>query len=207
MTRKKKVVPVLEEGVDESLETGKDLELNKFVEKELVPMIDSFVESHLDGKHVTKEQIQDFYDKVMEKLLNKNYIDAGRIPSFTDPEQNPTKTQGESLSKFEEAVNNTYESFNNRPTKLNMTEKLIVGVSKLCKSLGLESMSKFCMKQLTTDNLKNISNREQLLADAISIGSALKSTSNRNEPTIDKKINEIVTKRANDRTGGMGGRT
>jgi len=41
---------------------------------ELVPMIDTFVASHLNGQIVTEAEIRQFYTDVLGKLQQQNYI-------------------------------------------------------------------------------------------------------------------------------------
>ncbi len=75
-----------------------------------------------------------------------------------------------------------------------MTEKLIFGLGKFCESLGLNSLSKFCMKQIKPENLEKITNREKVLASAID---AVSTVGNGNKPT---KVEALVEKRAANRT-------
>ena len=46
----------------------------EYAKAELVPMIDTFVASHLNGQIVTEAEIRQFYTDVLGKLQQQNYI-------------------------------------------------------------------------------------------------------------------------------------
>lgn len=102
-------------------------------------------------------------------------------------------------SKFDEAIQQTIKTINDHqtlPLKLDMTEKLMFSVGKFCESLGLESISKFCMKQIKPENLEKITSREKVLASAMD---AVSTVGKGNKPT---KVEALVEKRAANRTSG-----
>jgi hypothetical protein len=97
-------------------------------------------------------------------------------------------------SKFDEAIEQTLKTLNDHqtlPLKLDMTEKLMFGVGKVCESLGLESISKFFMKQIKLENLEKITNSEKVLVsdmDSLStIGKGNQSKSTKVEALIEKR--------------------
>ena len=101
-------------------------------------------------------------------------------------------------SKFDEAIQQTIKTINDHqlPLKLDMTEKLMFGVGKFCESLGLESISKFCMKQIKPENLEKIINREKVLANAMSAVSTI-GKGNQSKST---KVEALIEKRTANRT-------
>lgn len=219
-------------GVAEQLgESAENLRHAEYAKTTLVPMIDSFVASHVNGQIATDPEIRQFYTDVLTNLVKEGYISAEEAKKFQEPSKIVIKEKTEvertgfmvkfmgskqtvetertidGPSGFDEAVKETIKTINNHgamPLKLEMTEKLMFGVGKLCKSLGLESMSKFCMQQIKPENLEKITTREKVLASAIDAVSAIGSKGDRAKPGT--KVEALVAKRAENRSGGMGGR-
>ena len=101
--------------------------------------------------------------------LNLKLLKIGLYARVSSEKQAQEKTI-DGPSKFDEAIQQTIKTINDHqtlPLKLDMTEKLMFGVGKFCESLGLESLSKFCMKQIKPEHLEKITNREKVLASAI----------------------------------------
>jgi len=193
-------------------EKAEELRHSEYAKAELIPMIDAFVASHLNGQIVTEPEIRQFYTDVLGKLQQQNYITAEEAANFTKPstivikeETNGSKKKIQTEktidgpSKFDEAIQQTIKTINDHqtlPLKLDMTEKLMFGVGKFCESLGLESLSKFCMKQIKPEHLEKITNREKVLASAIDTVSGL-GKSNQSKPT---KVEALIEKRTANRT-------
>ena len=55
-------------------EKAEELRHAEYAKAELVPMIDTFVASHLNGQIVTEAEIRQFYTDVLGKLQQQNYI-------------------------------------------------------------------------------------------------------------------------------------
>jgi hypothetical protein len=199
-------------------EKAEELRHTEYAKAELIPMIDTFVASHLDGQIVTEPEIRQFYTDVLGKLQQQNYITPEEAANFTQPSKIVIKEETEveqtgfmalisggkkkiqtektidGPSKFDEAIQQTLKTINDHqtlPLKLDMTEKLMFGVGKFCESLGLESISKFCMKQIKPENLEKITNREKVLASAMdsvsTIGKGNQSKSTKVEALIEKR--------------------
>ena len=72
-------------------------------------------------------------------------------------------------------------------------------VGKFCESLGLELISKFCVKQIKLENLEKITNSEKVLAsdmdsvNTIGKGNQSKST----------KVEALIEKRTANRTNSV----
>ena len=224
--------PVVEEAPKGFKDSATDLRHAMYAKTELVPMIDSFVASHVDGQIATEPEIRQFYTDVLRNLETGGYISAEEAENFRKPSKIVIKEETEvertglmgkliggkqkvqtertidGPSGFDEAVKGTIKTINDHdaiPLKLDMTEKLMFGVSKLCKSLGLESMSKFCMQQIKPENLAKITTREKVLASAIDAVSTIGNKADK--PKTGTKVEALVTSRAENRNGGMGGRT
>jgi polyhydroxyalkanoate synthesis regulator phasin len=219
-------------GVSEQLrEAAENLRHAEYAKTTLVPMIDSFVASHVNGQIATEPEIRQFYTDVLTNLVKEGYISAEEAKKFQEPSKVVIKEETEvertgfmgkimggkqkvqtertidGPSGFDEAVKGTIKTINDHGAmqlKLDMTEKLMFGVGKLCKSLGLESMSKFCMQQIKPENLEKITTREKVLASAIDAVSAIGSKGDQPKPGT--KVEALVAKRAENRSGGMGGR-
>ncbi len=212
-------------------EAAENLKHAEYAKTTLVPMIDSFVASHVNGQIATEPEIRQFYTDVLTNLVKEGYISAEEAKKFQEPSKVVIKEETEvertgfmgkimggkqkvqtertidGPSGFDEAVKGTIKTINDHGAmqlKLDMTEKLMFGVGKLCKSLGLESMSKFCMQQIKPENLEKITTREKVLASAIDAVSAIGSKGDRAKPGT--KVEALVTQRAENRSGGMGGR-
>ncbi len=204
-------------------EKAEELRHAEYAKAELVPMIDTFVASHLNGQIATEAEIRQFYTDVLGKLQQQNYITPEEAANFTKPSKIVIKEETEveqtglralfsggkkkiqtektidGTSKFDEAIQQTIKTINDHqtlPLKLDMTEKLMFGVGKFCESLGLESISKFCMKQIKPENLEKITSREKVLASAMD---AVSTVGKGNKPT---KVEALVEKRAANRTSG-----
>lgn len=204
-------------------EKAEELRHSEYAKAELIPMIDAFVASHLNGQIVTEPEIRQFYTDVLGKLQQQNYITAEEAANFKKPSKIVIKEETEveqtglmafisggkkkvqtektidGPSNFDEAIQQTIKTINDHqtlPLKLDMTEKLMFGVGKFCESLGLESLSKFCMKQIKPEHLEKITNREKVLASAIDTVSGL-GKSNQSKPT---KVEALIEKRTANRT-------
>ena len=203
-------------------EKAEELRHAEYAKAELVPMIDTFVASHLNGQIVTEAEIRQFYTDVLGKLQQQNYITPEEAANFTKPSKIVIKEETEveqtglralfsggkkkiqtektidGPSKFDEAIQQTIKTINDHqlPLKLDMTEKLMFGVGKFCESLGLESISKFCMKQIKPENLEKIINREKVLANAMSAVSTI-GKGNQSKST---KVEALIEKRTANRT-------
>ena len=195
-------------------EAAENLKHAEYAKTTLVPMIDSFVASHVNGQIATEPEIRQFYTDVLTNLVKEGYISAEEAKKFQEPSKvvikeetevertgfqaiigNKKKVQTERTidgpSGFDEAVKGTIKTINDHGAmqlKLDMTEKLMFGVGKLCKSLGLESI----------ENLEKITTREKVLASAIDAVSAIGSKDRSKSGT---KVEALVTKRAENRSG------
>ena len=92
----------------------------QYVKKNLVPMIDNFVASHVNGQVVTEPEIKKFYTDALNKLQKDGHISADTVKDFTKPSVGAP-------SKFEQAVGNTLQTINNKeplPLKLVSPSKL-----------------------------------------------------------------------------------
>lgn len=228
--------PVEEEAPGKGLaeqfrEAAENLKHAEYAKTTLVPMIDSFVASHVNGQIATEPEIRQFYTDVLTNLVKEGYISPEEAKKFQEPSKVVIKEETEvertglmgkimggkqkvqtertidGPSEFDKAVTGTIKTINDHgamPLKLDMTEKLMFGVGKLCKSLGLESMSKFCMQQIKPENLEKITAREKVLASAIDAVSAIGSKGD--QPKSGTKVEALIAKRAENRSGGMGGR-
>ncbi|WP_322776672.1 hypothetical protein, partial [Candidatus Megaera venefica] len=166
----------------------------QYVKKNLVPMIDKFVASHVNGQVVTEPEIKKFYTDALNKLQKDGHISADTVKDFTKPSVGAP-------SKFEQAVGNTLQTINNKeplPLKLGMGEKLMFSLGKVCNALGLKAIGKSCMNQIKPENLQKITNRENILAHSVDIVSNLRET----QKTSGSKVAQnLVAARAANRKG------
>ena len=166
----------------------------QYVKKNLVPMIDKFVASHVNGQVVTEPEIKKFYTDALNKLQKDGHISADTVKDFTKPSVGAP-------SKFEQAVSNTLQTINNKeplPLKLGMGEKLMFSLGKVCNALGLKAIGKSCMNHIKPENLQKITNRENILAHSVDIVSNLRET----QKTSGSKVAQnLVAARTANRKG------
>lgn len=169
----------------------------EYAQAKLIPMVDEFVKSHAEGKKITSEEVEKFYNKVLDKFVDDKLINKDEVEKFKKIE--------DGKSGFTEEVKKTAESLSSGlDSNLGKGEKLMFKLGKFCEKIGFKGVANACMKCIKQENLEKLVKAEKILAQAIFITSRIGSTKTHEKQTKSDALmhGEGIKKVVNQRGAG-----
>ena len=143
----------------EFLDNAQELHANTYTKSRIIPEIDELVNNHMDGKPISKNELEATFKKIMSNMVEDGVISQDEMKSYVAPRQTGgiigfNKKIKE--SQFHEDLNNSVQ-FNDKgtldaPNLNSLKDKIMHCLSKICSNLGLSSLEKSCRQAISAGN-------------------------------------------------------
>ncbi|AAU03620.1 T4SS effector phosphatidylinositol 3-Kinase RisK1 [Rickettsia typhi] len=149
---------------------------DKFTAKKFESLIINFTK-HTTTKNVTDEEVEKFYDNIMQVLKKENYLNEQDIETIKQD------------LKYHDNIENTTHLLNAKDLKLNSKDTIYYKIGNFCEKIGLRSVANHFIKKIAPENLNKIYNTEKVIAESIKIGNILKD--NKQEGLQTKRLETV----------------